>query len=92
MTESQLIRWHARLSWLVRYSVLASMGLGAMIAFLYVDQFTGYQTIMKATLWVIGGLVAVCAVAVLVLTVAAVQQMGVAGIGWVLRGPEASDT
>ncbi len=88
MSESQLTHWHARLSLLVRYSVLASVGLGATVAFLYVDQFTGYQTITRIVLGVIGVLVAICVLAVLVLTVAAVQQMGAAGVAWVLRGPE----
>lgn len=91
MPQDKLIVWRARLSRLVRYSVLASVGLGATIAFLGVDQFTGYKTITRAVWWLIGGLVLVCTLAALTLTFFAVREMGAAGVVWVLQSAEDVD-
>ena len=88
MTKQQLIQWRARLVVFVRYSVYSAVGLGAFVAYLYVDKFTGYQTIMQGTLWLVAALVVICALAALALTVAAVHVMGIAGLTWAIRSPE----
>jgi len=72
----------------VRYSVYSVVGLSAFGAYLYVDQFPGYRAFLWGALGIAAALVAGCVLFAAALTVAAVRQMGLRGVAWVLQADD----
>jgi hypothetical protein len=86
---TQLARLEHSYNWLyrtIRYSLFSGVGLGAFMAFLYVDQYAGYSVLFNAALVLALVLVGVCLIGVVIVGVMAVQIAGWRGLAWMLRG------